>query len=312
MAIHRSKVTPRNSAIAPETRAIERKRPSLHGVMHAVGAALALFVCLTTSANAGVAPVLQVFATTTTACATGQPGVTVVNKQGVSGSFCTGVNIDYSSYGLPGVTFSGSAKAEALPIFGSFTLSASANGSMQGAQPCNAQGIHSAATGFMYFELAEKSPAPFAADIPVQTLVNAGMSVTGNAGASLLVTIDGLDLFRKSANGTSQPVFLPFEEKGQWYVAPNSGVHSIFKAVSCGVIAGANVSGDCTASLDPVLSFDQSAFDTQWGAASFSLEDYYTIQVSANLVPVPEPQTYALLLIGAALLGWRVQRKALR
>lgn len=40
-------------------------------------------------------------------------------------------------------------------------------------------------------------------------------------------------------------------------------------------------------SVDPVIRFDQAAFDAQYGSQSFDLAAAYTIEYST--VPVPEP-----------------------
>lgn len=39
---------------------------------------------------------------------------------------------------------------------------------------------------------------------------------------------------------------------------------------------------NCTATTDPLFTFDQAAFDAEWGGASFPLEDYFVIRSSAD------------------------------
>ncbi len=282
---------------------------AIHLPRLAAGASIVVLACATTTAGAAVEPALQIFATTTTACGLG-PGATDFQRSGPSGSFCNGLRVTGELYSEQ-FTFTGSASATALPVRGSFLLSATANGTMAFPLPAAInQGISASATGFMYFDLVEKSAAPFVADIPVFIRVVAGATVKGNAGAGWQVNLDGLTLVSRIINGIGEPGPHPFDETWSAEYSADSGVHSIFKAVSCGVIVapGALSSADCTASLDPILSLNQAAFDARWGTDSFSLEDHYTIRVSANLVPVPEPQSWGLMLVGVALMGWRLRK----
>lgn len=63
-------------------------------------------------------------------------------------------------------------------------------------------------------------------------------------------------------------------------------------------------SSSCSAEADPVFALDQTALDQQFGAARFSLADFYGFEYSAGVLsPVPEPGTSALLLLGVAGLA---------
>jgi hypothetical protein len=272
------------------------------------GASLAFCLCAPINAGAFVDPALTVFATTTTSCGPGNPGSTAGGKSDPSASHCLGIRI--SDPNSPSdFTFTGSASATAVTGRGTFILTTTANGTMSSSSPSAAQGISSSATGFMYFDLVEKSAPPFVGDVPVFVRVIAGASVDGNAAAAVLVKLDNTFLVNKQFYGFVQSGPHPFDESWSWSIDPSSGVHSIFKAASCTVIAGGNSpSGDCTASVDPILSLDQAAFDTRWGDETYSLENYYTIRVSSNLVPVPEPQIVALMLAGAVLVGLRLRK----
>jgi hypothetical protein len=59
--------------------------------------------------------------------------------------------------------------------------------------------------------------------------------------------------------------------------------------------------GSCVAALDPIVFFDQAAFDARLGAATYRLADYFVLQIS----PVPEPASGLLIAFGIAALGLR-------
>ena len=63
----------------------------------------------------------------------------------------------------------------------------------------------------------------------------------------------------------------------------------------------------CTATTDPLVTFDQEAFDEEWGAASYPLAAYFTVRSAADAT-VPEPAGVAQLLVGAAILAGRARR----
>jgi hypothetical protein len=74
----------------------------------------------------------------------------------------------------------------------------------------------------------------------------------------------------------------------------------------CNVFGG-YYSSHVAVSVDPVIKFDQQAFDNQQGSNTFNLSDYYEIVLSSPTT-VPEPST--LLLIGPGLAGlWVWGRK---
>ena len=70
----------------------------------------------------------------------------------------------------------------------------------------------------------------------------------------------------------------------------------------------AGASAGCTGWVDPSFTFDQAAFDQQMGTNTYRLDDYYQIVFSPN-VPVPEADTYALMLAGLGLVGWVARRR---
>jgi hypothetical protein len=64
----------------------------------------------------------------------------------------------------------------------------------------------------------------------------------------------------------------------------------------------------CSAMVDPFIGFDQATFDAQMGPNTFALDQYYQFVFSPNL-PVPEPETYALMLAGLGLVGFAARRR---
>jgi hypothetical protein len=65
-----------------------------------------------------------------------------------------------------------------------------------------------------------------------------------------------------------------------------------------------------SATIDPIVEFDQATFDSAMGSSTFLLADYYRFDVSPNVPAIPEPP--AMLLIGPGLLGLARLRKQLR
>jgi hypothetical protein len=74
-------------------------------------------------------------------------------------------------------------------------------------------------------------------------------------------------------------------------------------------------SGSCTASADPFIGFDQTAFNTMMGANSFTLGDFFEILVSPGLeasaaTGIPEPESLTLFATAAGYAVARVRRRA--
>lgn len=68
------------------------------------------------------------------------------------------------------------------------------------------------------------------------------------------------------------------------------------------------VTDDCEVTADPVIGFDQAAFDARYGANSFVLTDYYRMTFSENAV-VPLPSGIWLLGTGIVTLLGRAARR---
>jgi PEP-CTERM motif len=83
------------------------------------------------------------------------------------------------------------------------------------------------------------------------------------------------------------------------WVAPDMVAEAMVYA-HCLITRAAPGSADCQANADPVISFDQAAFDARYGTESFDLASAWRLDFSQ---PVPEPGTLWLGLAGMALLG---------
>ena len=89
---------------------------------------------------------------------------------------------------------------------------------------------------------------------------------------------------------------------------PNDPASPFYEVtISAGCYAGAWAGGDntsraeCHATVDPTIYLDQAAFDAKYGAESFLLSDYYTLQFSDNVGVVPLPAV--VWLFSSGLLG---------
>ncbi len=145
------------------------------------------------------------------------------------------------------------------------------------------------------------APTPHPIDkVPLDVTVSATFKVEGGAYGMLSVTLDGDSLL---AERVSRGQGTRYELATLWF-EPLS-LHLISKGGSC--TASVNLpyvdNGSCEMTIDPVLSFDQAAFDALMGSSTFALDEYFAIRLSESLAPVPEPSVVSLMLAGIALLG---------
>jgi len=103
-----------------------------------------------------------------------------------------------------------------------------------------------------------------------------GSSACSNTGQAL-IRFGNTVILRWQPNHTSQPT------ESVNLLLPVGGILVIALSATSVASTGAGaLFTDCSATMDPLLTFDQAAFDAQWGAASFPLADFYEIRTSAE------------------------------
>jgi len=90
-------------------------------------------------------------------------------------------------------------------------------------------------------------------------------------------------------------------------VAVNELVFFGLSAIATAFTGPGNLATSCSSITDPLFTFDQEAFDAEWGAASYPLADYFTVRSAA--AAVPEPAAPAQLVAGAAVLVALARRR---
>jgi hypothetical protein len=118
-------------------------------------------------------------------------------------------------------------------------------------------------------------------------------------GEEVVFSVEGNSLENPSDEFDKQ-ARIQLEPKG-----PANPFYTIELVAGCTAFAAGNDpelgdGADCSATVDPVVRFDQETFDALYGSASFPLEDYYRFEFSEN---VPEPAHALLVLTGGLVLA---------
>ena len=142
----------------------------------------------------------------------------------------------------------------------------------------------------------DSTPPVLTPTIPVQTFVSAEVDLFGDSIGSASLTLTGPGYESGSVLAIAPPNLVSSRITAD--IVPDE-VYLIEMTASCYSVAsiGATV-GHCLAIIDPLVFFDQAAFDAELGASSFNLADYYSIEVS-SVVPVPA----SVWLFGSGLIG---------
>jgi hypothetical protein len=181
-----------------------------------------------------------------------------------------------------------------------------------------------------YVGLDTVAPPPVAASqIPViftalaQASGTADGSFDGALGASVDVQISGFSNVSSNVNADIGQTGANALDKtdthtGTLLFDPTEGpaIARIKLDVACAVGAGSSQGftvGSIICAADPLVGFDQDAFDAAMGTNTFTLADYYTFVFSEGLdapaPTVPEPTTFAVMSLGLAGLVATRRRK---
>jgi len=74
---------------------------------------------------------------------------------------------------------------------------------------------------------------------------------------------------------------------------------------NCPGASGSTMAGSSSlfVNIDPIIRFNQAAFDARYGANSFNLEEYFRIDFSSNIPAQPVPVPSSIFLIAPSLVG---------
>lgn len=224
--------------------------------------------------------------------------------------------------GLPVNTYAhaeGSASAGfgILPQIGLTSVIASANSTYGSANAGFSSHVQ------FYLEIQPIGTLPGTAPSLIPILLSA--SGAGSAVASdnsLATTLGVVDIYGAGLAGATDE--FSFEKRnlanGTWGDSFDGSVsidlytgsaYGVLVEAACSITSlgsATGTSGSCSAWVDPSFAFDQASFDQQMGNDTFALNEYYQFAFSPN-VPVPEPETYAMLLAGLGLVGALARRR---
>ena len=216
---------------------------------------------------------------------------------------------DGSNSSPDGSVLTGHAQAEVTPTGSSAFVKVNALGTYTSPNTTIGQQffISADAGATIFFSISPFTPPPASvAYIPIALTMKAEFEIEGEADGVAAAFANGVGIF--SFDTSSNPPQLNFEETRTEFFVPGE-INNLTKAIHCSAGPHSLLSNtaSCSGIADPILAFDQARFDTIMGSATFPLADYYTIRVSANLVP--EPETYALVLVGLFVVAGFARRE---
>ena len=138
--------------------------------------------------------------------------------------------------------------------------------------------------------------------VDIGTLSTGQTSVTGIGFGSVRASIDG-PMHDNTTLVLGPPDFV--NEKISIGVEPDQ-VYTVKMRASCQSATGASISDShCVAALDPEVFLDQEAFDARMGSSTYLLTEYYAVEISANIGPLPVPtlSIWAAFVAGLAMLA---------
>lgn len=177
--------------------------------------------------------------------------------------------------------------------------------------------ITASASAGAFFEVSTivADTPPFMPDfLPVDLRISGhGSTTIGSTASAFLTDLFGHLLFSHEWAGHDPGS--GFEDAEHLYIEPGSGI-GLGKGVTCNSqafllgVPGDIPITDCFVGFDPVAVFDQAEFDRTWGAASFPLDRYFSLNLApADPASVPEPSTALLLLAGVGALTRMSRRR---
>jgi hypothetical protein len=95
-----------------------------------------------------------------------------------------------------------------------------------------------------------------------------------------------------------------FSKEGDYFIVEG------LKGAAC-MIDIRDENASCSLHFDPVVTFDQDAFDRLLGPKSFDLTSYFALAASSSAPTgsVPEPASWAMMIGGFALIGAAMRRR---
>ena len=187
-------------------------------------------------------------------------------------------------------------------------------------------------TAQYYVTVVSITPPPVPTNLVPLSFTDAG-SVTGFASNTDSVGGDastGVSSFNGTITGTFFDDVSPFAANGSMSQVYGK-THSVVFQMSTDPVAEVDLEADCSfgsiiagfglgncdATADPFIGFDQNAFDSLMGVNTFDLSDFFEIVISPGFdAPspgkpgLPEPASLALLATGAASVGLARKRKS--